>query len=337
MSSESHTSPWRECYSAKQKMTYWFNSITGESRWTAPDNDISSKTIEVDPKPNETESEWTEGFSQTHKRKFWYNPKTEEYKWDIKAAEGSVEHDSDAGPASKKRPIEETDSAKLISTSAQAAPPAETCPEALLWKRQYLFRSLSSDQISQLRMDDVAAYSVTEVHSAETITRLLRGALPRHRSVAILDGMACVGGNTISFASAFDRVLSNEMNPRRFEMLQHNVCNVLKLENVTFFNQSILDLAFSRSDYDILFLDPEWGGPDYKDKSNLRLVISDEPLEDFCLKVFERCSSVAVVALKLPVNYDNGFIREFARTHALKYTFYSEHLKRMTLTVLTRL
>jgi hypothetical protein len=334
MSSNSHESPWRECYSAKQKAKYWFNSVTGESRWTSTDsNHVPSREVQERKTPNDDKSEWTEGFSQTHKRKFWYNHQNEEYKWDT---EINFDHNSDAGPESKKRQTEEPNSTLAKSNPAETVPPIEACPEALLWKRQYLFRSLSADQISNLRMDDVAAYSVTEVQSAETITRLLRGALPIDRSVAILDGMACVGGNTISFASAFDRVLSNEMNPRRYEMLEHNVRNVLKLENVTFFNQSILDLAFSRSDYQILFLDPEWGGPDYKDKVNLRLVISDEPLEDFCLRVFQRCPHVSVVGLKLPVNYDNGFIREFARKHGLKYTFYSEHLKRMTLTVLTR-
>lgn len=65
------------------------------------------------------------------------------------------------------------------------------------------------------------------------------------------------GGNTISFAQNFDSVLANEFDEKRFCMLKHNAVDVLGIQNVTFFNGSILDLAFT-CEYDILFLDPEW-------------------------------------------------------------------------------
>ena len=81
--------------------------------------------------------------------------------------------------------------------------------------------------------------------------------------IVILDGMACVGGNTISFAQdhRFLKVISNEFNENRYAMLVHNVHQVMGLRQVEIHHSSILHLAVSnlRNQYDIVFLDPEWG------------------------------------------------------------------------------
>ena len=80
------------------------------------------------------------------------------------------------------------------------------------------------------------------------------------------------------------------------------------------------------------------GGPDYKEKNNLRLTISDVPMEDFILQVFKNSSFVSMVALKLPTNYDNGYLKEFAESNSLSYQFFNNHKKfrKMTLTILMR-
>jgi hypothetical protein len=65
------------------------------------------------------------------------------------------------------------------------------------------------------------------------------------------------GGNTISFAQSFETVLANEFDQSRYDMLRHNLTDVLNITNVTFLNGSIIDLGMTE-EYDILFLDPEW-------------------------------------------------------------------------------
>ena len=70
--------------------------------------------------------------------------------------------------------------------------------------------------------------------------------------------MACVGGNTISFASKFKKVISNELDEPRYHILQKNTREVAGCGgNVEFRNESILELVKSVQ-FDILFLDPEW-------------------------------------------------------------------------------
>ena len=361
------SSIWQKCFSSKQNAHYWLNLLTSESQWTDPNGESSPRKecLEKDrsaafmSSEDKTKSKWIEKYSESHKRKYYYNTDTAESLWELDSPDANSDALDKNVLSKRSREAEETyddratsdvpmisrgsnsvkDSADLNNLSAHNADIDVFCPEGLEWKRKYLFRSMTEEQISKLQMDEVASYSVTEERSAETITRLLHNALGRGASSKkniIFDGMACVGGNTISFASVFDRVISNELDSRRFRMLNHNVTEVMNLTNVTFLNGSILDLAFSQDRYDILFLDPEWGGPEYKNQTNLRLVISTEPVEDFCLRVFERCPYLQIVALKLPVNYDNLFVENFARMNNLNYTFHTKDLKRMTLSILSK-
>jgi predicted RNA methylase len=328
-------SDWSKQISAKHGgKEYWFNSATGESRWTPPE-------------------EWTNVCSdQSNKRSFQET-----------ISESIGKNEQRGGQTSPKRlkesvsideahsipisnPVTSSESHESSHESRGSGELSGDCPPDLLWKRNYLFRGLPETTVSRLRMDVVASFSITESNSAKVMTKVIADAfLQLHqrssRGVAlvpctIFDGMACVGGNTISFSGAFQGVLSNELDPNRFSMLKHNVADVMACRNVQFFNRSILEVAMERDDYNILFLDPEWGGPDYKEKTNLRLVISATPLEDFCLDVFRRKKNVDIIALKLPINYDNDFIKEFAERNNLNYAFFDRNLKRMTLTILTR-
>jgi hypothetical protein len=272
----------------------------------------------------------------------------------------SIETNEKQNDQTSRKRAKESASKEVAHTASISAPKSSSesdqskdaselsgeCPPDLLWKRNYLFRGLPETTVARLRMDVVASFSITESNSAAVMTKMIADAfLQLHRSAnrgavpipcTIFDGMACVGGNTMSFSGSFQGVLSNELDPNRFSMLKHNVSDVMACRNVQFFNGSILELAIERDDYSILFLDPEWGGPDYKDKTNLRLVISETPLEDFCLDLFQKKKNVEIIALKLPVNYDNNYIKEFAGRHDLNYAFYERNLKRMTLTILTR-
>jgi adenine-specific DNA methylase len=214
------------------------------------------------------------------------------------------------------------------------------CPQNLSGKRDFLFRGYDPAKKSKFIIDEVAAFSVTESQSADEMTRVILAEFPKDSGMksasdlVILDGMACVGGNTISFSKAFKRTLSNELDEGRFKILRHNVVEVMGCSNVEFFNNSILDLV-KDVEFDVLFLDPEWGGPSYKDSSSLRLSISDVAMEDFVLKVFHDFPGVSMVALKLPVNYDNAYLKSFADSNGLSYQFFVK-FRKMTLTILKR-
>jgi len=102
-------------------------------------------------------------------------------------------------------------------------------------------------------MDSVSKYSVTDAKTADHHTAVMR-AFSFPNSV-ITDGTACVGGNAISFARYFRKVIVVEMNPDRFVMLQNN-CSVLGICNKMAFMTGDYTRIHLRLKQDIVFLDP---------------------------------------------------------------------------------
>ena len=252
---------------------------------------------------------WIERVSKKHGRNYWFNTDTGESSW--------------TKPESMIREKSVCDRNSSSSTTE--------CSLNLLGKRNFLFRDISKRD--KLVIDDIAAFSVTESRSADAMTAVISTHCDPN-FCAILDGMACVGGNSISFSKAFKSVISNELDVNRFQMLMHNTQSVMELDNILLRNENILELV-SKESFEVLFLDPEWGGPNYKDFDRLRLRIGEVSVEDFVLRVFKEFPGVLVVALKLPTNYDNEFLQRFAIENNLSYDFYT-HFRKMTLTVLKK-
>ncbi|XP_061841263.1 WW domain-binding protein 4 [Nerophis lumbriciformis] len=75
------TQAWVEGH-ADDGTTYYFNTITGESRWTTPEGSQSSSDI-VQPEQNKIASGslWTEGLSPEGYT-YWYNTQTGESRWE---------------------------------------------------------------------------------------------------------------------------------------------------------------------------------------------------------------------------------------------------------------
>ena len=101
-----------------------------------------------------------------------------------------------------------------------------TAPSSLKFKFKFYFRQLTKDNPSafeRLQMDRVGSYSVTDARSAEKTSDLIvkhLGVSPAEakEDVSIIDGCACIGGNTISFAKRFARVEAVEFSAQRAGM-----------------------------------------------------------------------------------------------------------------------
>jgi hypothetical protein len=82
-------------------------------------------------------------------------------------------------------------------------------------------------------------------------------------------------------------------------MLQHNL-GVLKKTNIACIHASYLVvIEFLRQD--VVFIDPPWGGPEYKDLAKVDLFLDDIPLYDVCRMLY---GLAKVVVLKVPTNFD---------------------------------
>jgi predicted RNA methylase len=153
---------------------------------------------------------------------------------------------------------------------------------------------------TKLKITQEGEYSMTRRQDSKKIIQkmlTLIGNTNKH----ITDLTGNVGGDTIMFGLHFKSVDSIEYNQENFEALKNNV-EVYGLKNVK------LHFGDSTRIYnwhtDVLFIDPPWGGPDYKEKENLDLYLGDVRVDMFVNHVMEQSWKPLYIFLKLPRNYN---------------------------------
>ena len=199
-------------------------------------------------------------------------------------------------------------------------------------KRDYLFKFIAPSIRSLLRLDEEAAYSVTDMYTADKMSRdILRYA----GGSVICDATACIGGNTASFARTYKQVIAIERDETRFDYLVHNL-TVLKANNVRCVCGDALEEVTwvhginpgsANAFYDVIFIDPPWGGPEYKNQDTLGLELSGLPLEDVCRKW---AMYTKYFAIKTPTNFNEESFRA-ASSDFLELVHKNTQLRKVTL------
>jgi len=152
----------------------------------------------------------------------------------------------------------------------------------------------------KILIDDVGKYSITLPDKTKIITNLISKYL-NSKDIIVTDAMACIGGDTLSFSKEFKSVNAIELDKKRFEYLKHNM-NLFDCKNITFYNDDYLKLI-NTLQQDVIYIDPPWGGPDYKIKKNIKIKIGDKKLEEICDEIIQN-KLCKLLVLKLPFNYD---------------------------------
>lgn len=206
-------------------------------------------------------------------------------------------------------------------------------------KRDFFFRNLDFEIRNQLQVDQVAEFSVTDYEMAAKISKVVLklfgygaddyrscdaaeetgdcdqdGVVCTRKNsasstgsvgttekcpIVVTDGTACVGGNVLSFCDYFAHVNAVECDATRLQMLRHNL-TVLHKDNATCIHASYLDVMLALTQ-DVVFLDPPWGGPEYKELTKVDLYLDGIPLHDICSRLQGHAECVV---LKVPSNFD---------------------------------
>lgn len=142
----------------------------------------------------------------------------------------------------------------------------------------------------KLKITNVGKYSITKpIHTSWIKSILINFFKSKNistKSLNIIDCTAGIGGDTISFSKYFNLVLAVEKNKTHFDILKNNV-EVLELENVILENNDFVkkvNKVKTNKKYDLLFIDPPWGGPNYKNLKNVDLFIHDDKDNKILLK-----------------------------------------------------
>lgn len=159
-----------------------------------------------------------------------------------------------------------------------------------------------------IHMDYDCVYYITIPHDSERIVQFITKKLEKYKpakDITIIDSTACVGGDTITFCHNFGKVIPIEIDKKRYDCLLHN----LKVYNINNAytegcNGNCLDIIPNiKVDVEVIFVDPPWGGKEYKLHDKLDLQLGDMDL-DQVVKLFFKTTTVKLIVLKLPKNYN---------------------------------
>ena len=168
---------------------------------------------------------------------------------------------------------------------------------------------------NKLRITDEGKYSLTKQSDSLAIIKAMQNVMGQDNlgGLTILDGTANVGGDTIRFGMNFNKVISVELNVENFDVLRNNV-DVFELQNkVELINGDITKVWNDVQTFtDVLFLDPPWGGKDYRgdEEEVLNLFLSGMSISEFVGKVLLSPHRPSYIFIKLPVNYNLNSFRD---------------------------
>ncbi len=165
------------------------------------------------------------------------------------------------------------------------------------WDRRY---DLFSRFDEGIKIDEVGLYSATPEKIALEQAEMFK-------CKTVVDGFCGVGGNAIAFARTCDEVYAIEKNKTRLEMARHNAEIYGVANKITFISGDFFHEA-PKIKADGIFLDPDWGGPEYKKLKKFKLsnfIPDGNKILELSFKYFKK------VALKVPDFFD--FFNEFEK------------------------
>jgi predicted RNA methylase len=167
-----------------------------------------------------------------------------------------------------------------------------------------LFPQKEDLDYTQLQTTKEGSYSITRRRDADRILHVFRIVMKHLNMKTITDATGCIGGDTLNFALHFKQVYSIEQNHDNFLALQNNV-KVYGFQNVQLFHGDSTKVFQWHSD--VLYVDPPWGGPEYREHKKLDIVFSDIRLDQWVESILLQKLRPSYIFLKLPYNYN--FIR----------------------------
>ena len=166
-----------------------------------------------------------------------------------------------------------------------------------------------------MRLSEQGKYSATaQRFSKQICQRIQENYYSNISNAVITDACAGNGGDTIVFSKKFKHVNSIEKDLNEFEYLKGNV-KFLKLKNVTLINNSCLKTSLEQ---DIIYFDPPWGGPNYKNHNVVDLFLDGQNINDIVLQLINKCT-VKLIVLKVPHNFG---LKEFKKIIPIKPEVY---------------
>jgi len=195
----------------------------------------------------------------------------------------------------------------------------------------------NTNNYSKLKIDDDSLTYITIREIADLTSKIISHHLIKYninpQKIKIADYTSGVGGNVLSFCKYFNHVYAIEISKLRYEYLVNNI-GVYNFKNITCINDSAINFTennFNNNDIKVVFIDPPWGGSEYKNLDLLKLELGNIPIEELIIDIFTRFANInkneknnKFIILKLPRNYDIEHLYNHIKKNNIKdYTICS--------------
>lgn len=164
-----------------------------------------------------------------------------------------------------------------------------------------LFPEKHGVDYSALKITEEGLYSITKRADGQRILNAMTRVLGSTKKKTITDVTGNVGGDTILFGMHFKHVDAIELDPENYDALENNV-RVYKLKNVDLHHGDSTKVFKWQTD--VLYVDPPWGGPSYKEYAELDLYLGTHRVDVWLASVLKKKWRPSYVFLKLPRNYN---------------------------------
>jgi 16S rRNA G966 N2-methylase RsmD len=116
-------------------------------------------------------------------------------------------------------------------------------------------------------------------------------------SCIITDATACIGGNSVMFCKDFYKVICVEK--------ENDIFCILKSNTEEYSNCQCYNVTYNYVKFlirqDIIFIDPPWGGNEYKNKKNIKLYLDNIDVQKIINELY---NFTDLIVLKAPINFD---------------------------------
>jgi hypothetical protein len=181
---------------------------------------------------------------------------------------------------------------------------------------KYIFPYLKNKYLfNYLKIDNDSIHYISHKNISAKISSIIENHLSKYninkKNAIITDCTAGVGGDSICLAQNFKFVYSIELNKTRYDYLNNNL-SVYGIKNTKTYNKDFINIVPYINNHDIIFIDPPWGGSQYKSVNKIKIKISNvNDIEDICdefLFSSKMKKNPLFIALKLPKNYDIHYL-----------------------------
>jgi len=153
---------------------------------------------------------------------------------------------------------------------------------------------------NKFKMTDIGLYSISKPELAKWIVKIMIDNLENVDKLIITDATSGMGGDTIYFAKYFKEVNAVEIDSIHFNILKHNLSNVLGIKNVKYYNFDY-NIIYDKLENDVVYIDPPWGGKNISKMKDIMLSLGGTKIYVLINKLYKK--GIQNIFLKIPHNF----------------------------------